>query len=247
MTSLPIPVLAKCLNFMGVGQPHLKTFQEFKSWVIANHQSGYDIRAPGNTGWQYQVPFWTKNAMPGQRQFEKYTHFVDDVSPIDETTGLQLWHGYWCTGNPANNSYSTVVLDDWQSDIWRTPYEEIIAATIGVKFYCLGEEQPKPHSREWIDPKLVTINMSLRIAKDGTLFSLPIKISTNLYSVGGHGGGTFSDATHHHFTPRHGWDSEKATNWGRDMFTTYEPEKKKVVKQYHDSIFQKLLASLAKT
>jgi hypothetical protein len=230
---------------MGVGQPHLKSFEDFKKWAIANHQSGYDIRAPGNTGWQYQVPFWTTNAKPASRLFGKYTHFVDDVSAVDEATGLKLCHGYWCTGRSANNSYETAVLDDLQGDAWKNPYEEITAATIGVKFYCQGEEQPQPHAHRWVDPKLVIINMSLRIAKDGTLFCTPVKVSTNIESVGGHGGGTFSDATHHHFTSQYGWDSKKASNWNRHMFTTYEPEKKMVVQQYHDAIFQKLLASLA--
>ena len=229
---------------MGVGQPHLQSFEDFKNWVVANNQSGHEVHAPGNTGWEYQVPFWTANAKKSARLFDEYTHFAKDVSAVDEATGLKIWHGYWCTGYPANGSYDTYIRDDIQGDTWKNPPEEIHASTIGVKFYCLGEEQPQTNTDSWTDPKLVVINMSLRIAKDGTLFCLPVRVATNIHFVGGHGGGTFSDATHHCYTSLYGWNSQKATNpWSH--FSTYEPKKKKAVQQYHKTIFEKLLASLA--
>lgn len=247
MKEIPSPTTERVMRLLSVGKNELVTHQGFREWVIANHKERvpHGPRAPGMTGWQYQVPFWTKNALPCAEQFTGYTHFVEDTSLIDDATGLTLMHGYWCHGHNGNNANNTYTVEDFVPGKLRDGVtdEMIRNATIAVKFYFYGKTQPQVKSGYRSDLRLVIASLALRVEHD-ELVCLPVNIDSNLYFIGGHGSETRADKTHRIYTRGVGWQHHlRHSDWS--AFRSSETQDEIARAKYrHAKILRTLLPAL---
>ena len=213
-----IPLIEKSVSFMAPHLPQGTSFQDLRDWIVANdHGRSGHYYALAATGWKHQVPFYTGNASACAERFKRYTHVVPNTDEIDRVCGMKLMHGFFCCGEPGNNSYSTIIDEDFKESrrLSDSAYGKICKKTAGVKYYFFRPKAGRIVNNNVWYGDLVVVSLSLRVNDRNKIVCLPLQVRTNLYFAGGHGAATYYDATYRKYTKRLGWDSKP---WSDDDF-----------------------------
>jgi hypothetical protein len=234
-----VPVLAKCISFIGLNQSDLNSVERIRAWVMANKSTSYSGPGSTNRSSGHIVPFYTPNALPCREKFGEGYVLIDSGNILDEHLGMKLLHGFIGAGAWGNNSYSTVPI----SEIMKWPdnkadntkrLKAIDEHTVGAKLYF---QINRKNLESTLNYNIVIVVVHLRV-EGGEVHCLPFQVRTNGHWVGGHGAYRKEDTSYRRYTRESGWGNA----WSSDTFEASKDKERE--KKIHAKIIRKIEAVL---
>lgn len=203
------PVLEKCLAFMSCFNPEIKTFEDFRNWVIANHKPAPDPMAGRPygpyTSWEYQVPFLSDNSSAHRvcvTPFEdKYTEIV--TTRADEVFKMKLVHGFICSGCWHGCNYGPFLPNEKSIRETDGVYEK----TIGAELYY-SIDRPSNSKVNAFYQNLVIVGISLRVNNKNEIVCIFIIVKTHIHE---HRDGTDFDESYIAYNMTDWWGNKSQT------------------------------------